>query len=150
MNSFGVKTSLSKADKSYLAKKSKSDLINEALLLNLMVDETLTKSQILNQIKKYKQSIEKETKKKYDMQDLLKALPDISVPSVPSVKQPNMYDKYRESDILYYPEFKSYRLAPSSKVIRKEEGLTKTQKTQIRKEIKNEIDRLADLLEQFN
>jgi len=130
MNSFGVKTSLSKADKSYLAKKSKSDLINEALLLNLMVDETLTKSQILNQIKKYKQSIEKETKKNYDMQDLLKALPDISapsVPSVPSVKQHNMYDKYRESDILYYPEFKSYRLAPSSKVIRKEEGLTKTQ-----------------------
>lgn len=145
MYSFGTKSVLSKTDRTYLAKISKNDLINEALSLNLIVDETLTKQQILNQIKKYKQSVEKD-KKYLDMQDLFKSLPDTSTPYV---KQPDKYAKYRESDVLYYPELQAHRLPPGSKIIRKEEGLTKTQKTQIRKEIKNEIDRLADLLEQF-
>lgn len=145
MYSFGAKTVLSKTDRAYLAKISKNDLINEALSLNLIVDEKLTKQQIFNQIKKYKQSLEKE-KKYLDMQDLFKSLPDTYSPYV---KQPDKYAKYRESDILYYPELQARRLPPGSKIIRKEEGLTKTQKTEIRKEIKNEIDRLADLLEQF-
>lgn len=143
MNNFGVKT-ISKEDRSYLAKKTKTDLINEALSLNIMIDEKLTKQQILNQIKKYKRNLNPKPKKEtqINMQDLFESLP------VVYPKPTYNYSKIRESD-LYYPQSKSYRFPPGSKIIRKEEGLTKTQKTAIRKEIKNEIDKLSDLLEQF-
>ena len=76
MNSFGTKTTLSKADRNYLAKKTKNELINEALLLNLMVDESLTKQQIFNQIKIHRKSIEKE-QKRFNMQNLLETLPPV-------------------------------------------------------------------------
>jgi hypothetical protein len=137
MNSFGVKTTLSKADRNYLAKKTKNDLINEALSLNLMVDENLTKQQILNQIKKQRQLIGKE-QKRFNMDDLFETLPTIN--------KKNKYDfsKIRESDLLYQPEIKYHRFPPGSKIDRK--VLTKTQKTQMRREIKDEIDKLSDLL----
>ena len=77
------------------------------------------------------------------MQDLFETLPTTDKKSVYD------YNKIRESNVLYYPESRSYRMPPGSKIIRKEEGLSKTQKTQIRREIKDEIDRLSDLLEQF-
>ena len=139
MNLFGVKTQLSKADRNYLAKKKKNELINEALLLNLIVDENLTKPQILNQIKNRRKLIEEEQKRFY-MQNLLDALPPVG----PKIKYD--YSNYRETDVLDSREDKSRRMPPGSKIIRKEQGLTKTQKTQIRTEIKNEIDKLSDLL----
>lgn len=145
MNYFGVKTSLSKTDRSYLTKKSKKDLIDEAILLNLMVDEKLTKEQIFNLIKKQKENIKKQSKY-LDIGDLLDSLSDIDV-SKPL--KHNDYSNIRNSDVLYYPEYHSRRLPPGSKVIRKEEGLTKTQKTAVRREIKSEIDRLSEMLEQF-
>lgn len=141
MNFFGVKTTLSKADRNYLAKKTKSQLIDEALLLNLIVDESLTKPQILNQIKNHRKLIEKE-QKTYNMQNLLDTLPTVDK------KIEYDYSKMRESDALsdYYSKLKHHRMPPGSKIVRKEQGLTKTQKTQIRREIKNEIDKLSDLL----
>ena len=145
MNNFGVKTGLSKTDRSYLVKKSKKDLINEAILLNIMVDERLTKEQIFNLIKKQKENIKNQSKY-FDMGNLFDSLSDIDVSK--QLKH-NDYSNIRNSDVLYYPGFDSRRLPPGSKVIRKEEGLTKTQKTAVRKEIKNEIDKLSDLLEQF-
>lgn len=142
MNFFGAKTTLSKVDRNYLAKKTKNELINEALSLNLIVDESLTKQQLLNQIKKHRQLIEKE-QKRFDMQNLLETLPSVDK------KTKYDYSKTRDSDVLYYPEFKQHRMPPGSKIVRKEQGLSKTQKTQIRREIKNEIDNLSDLLKQF-
>ena len=142
MNSFGTKTTLSKADRNYLAKKTKNELINEALSLNLIMDESLTKQQILNQIKTQRQLLKKE-QKRFNMEDLFKTLPSVDK------KTKYDYSKIRDSDVLYYPEFKQHRMPPGSKIVRKEEGLSKTQKTQIRREIKNEIDKLSDLLEQF-
>lgn len=130
---------MSKADRNYLAKKKKNELINEALLLNLIVDENLTKPQILNQIKNRRKLIEEEQKRFY-MQNLLDALPPVG----PKIKYD--YSNYREGDVLDSREDKSRRMPPGSKIIRKEQGLTKTQKTQIRTEIKNEIDKLSDLL----
>lgn len=140
MNFFGVKTTLSKADRNYLSKKTKSQLIDEALLLNLIVDESFTKAQILNQIKNYRKLIDKE-QKTYNMQNLLDALPTVDK------KIEYDYSKIREKDEMSdYSKLKHYRMPPGSKIVRKEQGLTKTQKTQIRREIKNEIDKLSDLL----
>ena len=146
MNNFGVKQSLSKQDKAFLNRVKKEDLIKEAVSLNLMVDEKLTKPQLLTLIKKQKILLQPPIKKtSINMSDLLESLPaDVPKPSS------RMNDPYRVSqDPIEYPIGHGYRFPPGSKVIRKEEGFTKTQKTAIRKEISSEIDRLADLLEQF-
>ena len=144
---FGAKTSLTKTERTYLAKVKKQDLVNEALSLNLMIDEKLTKDKIYNVIKKYKQELNPKPKKEtqISMSDLLDDLPD--VPARP-VRLSYDYSQMRETDH-YGPVLPSRRMPPGSKVIRKEQGLTKTQKTAVRREIKEEIDRLSDLLEAF-
>ena len=147
MNNFGTKTSLTKQERTYLSKTKKTQLIEEAMRLNLMVDEKLTKDQIFNLIKKYKQLNKPKIETSIDMSDLLDTLP--SVPK--KILSVSDYSKIRESDILNDKLIlPSRRIPPGSKIIRKEEGLTKTQKTAVRKEIKQEIDRLSDLLEKFN
>ena len=144
---FGAKTSLTKAERAYLNKVKKQDLINEASKLGLMIDEKLTKDKIYNVIKKYKQELNPKPRKetKISMSDLLDDLPD--VPPRP-VRPSYDYSQMRETD-LFGPELPSRRMPPGSKIIRKEQGLSKTQKTAVRREIKEEIDRLSDLLEAF-
>lgn len=154
-NYFGAKTSLTKEDRAYINKKSKSDLIKEALSLEIMVDDKLTKSEIYNLIKKIKKEqvkLQQQPKKEtqIDMQDLFETLPDVPVRHTRPILPSYDYTKPRESDVLYYPEMRSHRFPPGSKVIRKEEGMTKQQKTIVRRQIKNEIDYLSELLKKFN
>lgn len=154
---FGAKTSLTKAERTYLGKVKKQDLINEASKLGLMIDEKLTKDKIYNVIKKYKQELNAEIKKRekqeeqqrkmYEMSDLLDALQDVPSRPVRPVRPSYAYSKIRETD-LFGPELPSRRMPPGSKVIRKEQGLTKTQKTQGRKEIVKGVDDLSDLFQQ--
>lgn len=149
---FGAKTSLTKAERTYLGKVKKQDLINEASKLGLMVDEKLTKDKIFNVIKKYKQQLnaerikrekqEERQRKMYEMSDLLDALPSHG-PVGPSYN----YSQMRETD-LFGPELPSRRMPPGSKIIRKEQGLTKTQKTKGRKELVKGVDDLSDLFQQ--
>jgi hypothetical protein len=76
----------------------------------------------------------------------LESLPDVSArPSVQSYD----YTKVRESDVLYYPESRSHRLPAGSKEIHKERGMTKQQKTIVRRQIKNEIDYLSEVLKKI-
>jgi hypothetical protein len=78
--------------------------------------------------------------------DLLDALPEVDLP--PSRRVGPQFSTVREIEnpYQYVP---GQRLPPGSKIIRKEEGMTKQQKTQIRREIKNQIDYLSDMLEKF-
>ena len=143
-NFFGTKTSLTKVDRAYINKKSKLELISEATNMGLMVDEKLTKPEIFNLIKKYKKQqlqskVQQNLKSEFDMSNLLDTLPQLE-------KKHMDYTKLRESDVLDSQVLNPHRFPPGSKIIRKEDGLSKQQKTVLRREIKNEIDYLSELL----
>ena len=80
---------------------------------------------------------EKQTRNMYKMSDLFDALP---------VGPIYDYSQTRETD-LFGPESRSNRMPPGSKTIRKEQGLTRTQKIQGRKELVKGVDDLSDLFE---
>jgi hypothetical protein len=141
---FGVKQSLNKAERSLISKIKKEELMIEAIELGLMVDNQLTKPQLFNLIKQRREELNPKSKM-IDTEISMRSLFD-SLPSVERVPLNVLSDtKYR--DTIYSPIVSSGRLPPGSKNILKEQGLTKTQKTIVRKEIKNEIDRLTELLE---
>jgi hypothetical protein len=143
-NFFGSKTSLTKEDRAYINKKSKLELIREATNLGLMVDDKLTKPEIFNLIKKYKKEqlqskVQQKLNTDFNMSSLLDTLPQLEQKHLD-------YTKLRESNVLDYNVTNPRRFPPGSKIIRKEDGLSKQQKTVLRREIKNEIDYLSELL----
>lgn len=80
-------------------------------------------------------------------QDLLDSLPDVSLP--PSRRTGPTYTQLRmipQEEII--PQYR--RMPPGSKVIRKETGMTKNEKIQVRKQIQSEIDDLSNLLASLN
>lgn len=80
-------------------------------------------------------------------QDLLDSLPDVPLPPSrrlgPSYTQMRMVPQEE-----FVPQYR--RMPPGSKVIRKETGMTKTEKTQMRRQIQSQIDDLSDLLASLN
>jgi len=141
---FGVPKSLTKNERNYLTKISKQELLIEAYNLGLMVDDKLTKPQLFNLIKQKRNEMQPPVRKesKITTQDLLDSLPYVPTPAS-RIKNTG----FREQ--LDYVPAPSHRFPPGSKNIRKETGLTRPQKTAIRREITNEIDRLSDLLKDF-
>ncbi len=145
MNQFGVKQTLNKQERAYVNKVKKQDLIKEAMNLDLMVDDKMNKSQLFNVIKQKKRELQpvKRKETKIVMSDLFDELPqDAGVPITRLKNEP--YREYVE-----FPIAPSHRLPAGSKEIRRERGLTKTQKTIIRRQIYNEIDYLAELLKKL-
>lgn len=138
MNEFGVKN-LSKQERALLNKTKKSELIDEANSLNIMVDDRLTKLELFNIINTEKNKY-KRLNKPISIKSLLDALPEIQAP-ISRIKGP-----YRVQDEIV---FQQKRMPPGSKIIRKEQGLSRSQKTELRNQITDEIDRLSDLLEQI-
>ena len=171
-NSFGVK------GESSVLSKIKVDNIREYAMINGISPKDnkgklLSKDKLLSKIKSHFTKLRHQLEEQYQVpfeqwdisnilsmkpykferkfkqittQDLLDSLPDVGLP--PSRRIGPSFTKERQTDLLPEP-IGMPRMPPGSKLIRKEEGLTKTQKTQVRKQIKDEIDRLSDLLEQF-
>lgn len=82
-------------------------------------------------------------KRVFSLSTLLEVLPEAGTSSL------NAPTIYRQPPEEY--EHRSHRLPAGSRVIRKEpSGLTNKQKSELRKGIKDEIDRLSELLKNFN
>lgn len=154
---FGAKTSLTKAERTYLGNIKKQDLINEASKLGLMVDEKLTKDKIFNVIKKYKQQLNAERIKRekqeerqrtmYEMSGLLNALQSVSEKPVGPVVPINDFSNIRVSK-LFDSEAPRYRWPRGGKIDkRKIEGYTLSEIRKDNKEFLERVDDLSDLFE---
>jgi hypothetical protein len=159
INYFGGKTSLNKADRAYISKKSKTDLFNEASSLGLMVDEQLTKQQIYNLIKRLKEEQAQALKQAQaqalkqaqalDMQDLLEHLPTNIPKRISEIRQ----EPYREPSPLesipaVNKTIKKQR-PRGSKDTRAHQGLSKQEKTASNIESKKSVDDVSDLFSIF-
>ena len=175
MNSFGVKaesTFISKFPVNDLRKYATLNSINIYDKKNKLIAKSALFTKIKAHFKKEQQKLEEAYGVKYlpwtinDMlnivtpyvfvraktsistQDLLDSLPEVELPQSrrisPAFKVPQP-DKPHELDV-YVPH---RRLPAGAKMIRKEEGMSKTEKTRVRKAIQAEIDYLSDLLDAF-
>ena len=151
---FGVKTALSKQDRAILSKLKKSDLIDEANKLGLMVSDKATKEQLYNLVKNAKQN--PYVKKNIDMSDLFEGLPDVERREfMPRQEEPKLlkvplsyqrtirkptYDTHLKEAIK-----RKSGVIPGSKIVRSEVGLSKQEKTILRKQIRDQMDELAEL-----
>ena len=157
-NHFGAK-------RGTLESMKKDELIQEARKYGVLVldRKKVTIKEIINKIKKKQKEIKDREKREkelvelerlkreqeflaYDTKGLLDSLSDVG-PLVPqqSKRVGPQFQQFRQS-----PDLFAYNPTPrvpgGSKYIRKEEGLSKGQKTQLRKQIKAEIDDLSKLL----
>lgn len=151
---FGVKTALTKQDRAIFSKLKKSDLIDEANKLGLMVSDKATKEKLYILVKNAKQN--PYVKKNIDMSDLFEGLPDVErrefIPrqedkqllKVPlsfqrTIRKPTNDSQLREANK------RKPGVIRGSKIVRSEVGLSKQEKTVLRKQIKDQMGELAEL-----